>query len=461
MSDQDIYFDDEGDADACGAGGEGAASNIGAEGAFPPAVTDENDPLYRYQSARDLIGFDDDQAIQLLYALYNDGDVEDALRSKSLRRAAVTVASHADADQIIETLEHVLAAQEAGIITDVQCSKTVRKMADSLRGRDEPLTRFLEHATERVNRHTQISVYIDLRLQQCDLMLKFADYDHAREYLRETDQFCPIPPPLTDPEMCRAAIRLLIVKIELADVERDEDETLAHYAKAMLIPRSTLTPRQEAVLTHIEGIKAFRDGDYGLARTKFYEAFKVFNEMGLDKRIRCLPFCALAAMLVHEQVSIFLAPEVVNFVQHPLVAPLAQLTDAYQDLDIVLFNRRLGSAIKSFWANQDFYAGLLGQVRLFVVAGAIQKFCRKYKRVETGFVAAQLETPIDEVRQIVLNMILDGKLRALIEPRTDLIYMQPQRTPSRYLANVDSQLAGIERLISFVNNSTRIRSKLS
>jgi hypothetical protein len=452
MSDQDIYFDDDGDADAAQAGGEGAAD----DGAGEEAAEDCS-PEGRYESAHELLGFDDDQAIQLLYALYNDAEVPAPLRSKALRRAAVAISRRDDVDQIIQTLDHVFDAYDAEILTDAHYTKTIHAMVLNLRHSDEGLGRFLEHATEKINRNALVTLYIDLRLQQCELMLKFADYDGVREYLRETDQFCPIPPPPDDREICRAAIRLLIVRIELADVEHDEDLMFSYYEQAMSIPKSSLSARQSATLTHIDGIRALRDGDYATASIKFYEAFQTFNEMGLDRRIRCLPYVALASMLAHDRVNKFLAPEVMNFVHHPLVAPLAQLRDAYQTFDIVLFNRRLDPARKVFTSNPEFYSGLLDQVRLYVLAGALKQFCRKYRRVEAAFVAAQLASPEDEVRRLALDLILADELNALLDPDTDLIYMVRPTNPSPYLAGVETELFGMENTVAVINRKTRLR----
>jgi COP9 signalosome complex subunit 2 len=239
-------------------------------------------------------------------------------------------------------------------------------------------------------------------------------------------------------------MRILIVRIELADIDHNEGLVFNHYDQAMKFRPVNLTPKQTAVLTHIEGIRALHRRDFNTARTKLYDAFKIFNEIGSARRVHSLPYRALAVMLLHETVNMFLAPEVMNFAQHPVLAPLAQLTDAYQALDIVLFNQRLESARMVFPADSEFYAGLLNEVRLFVLAGALKKLCKRYSRVEIQFAACELDSPQDEVRELVLKLIISGEFAGLIDYEADLIVMKRPKPPSPSLLHLDAILDGME-----------------
>ena len=456
MSDEDVTFGD---------GDEGFDANAGdyEAGEFTPEMdpalaADDSTPEGKYRSAKDYIGFDDMQAVCMFYDVYNDESAEVPLRMRALQRAAVVLAQHDDVDQIMQALELVFACHECQWLESVKCQQTIQEMLANVVRSEELYTQFLEKAAERVDRNTQIHLFLDLKLRQCEMMMKNADYDKAREYMTEAEQFCPLPPDSSDASMCHSAIRLLILKIEFADFEGNEDAMFDYYAQAQAIPKQSLAPRQTAVLTQIEGLQAFGKRDFRTARAKFYDAFTAFNELGSDKRIKCLPYCSLASMLLHEVVSIFMAPEVMNFKNHPVVAPLAQLNEAYQRSDIVLFNSRIPSAQKVF--KSPFYDGLIDEVRRYVLSGAVKNFCPTFNRVSLSYIAKELESPEPEVTQTCYNLILRGSLNGLVDPSSNMYIKKKPFVPSPYLANTNELLARLEALVrkSEKNTSQKLRA---
>ena len=441
MSDEEVII---GDDDAY------AEQDDDAYGDGTPEIdgdVDASTPLGRYQSAKDYIGFDDMNAVCLFYEVYNDEEAEVPLRMRALRKAAVVLSQHDDIEQILQALELLFACYECQWLDGDKCQDTIREMLANVVRSEEVLTQFLDKATERVDKNNQVNLYLDLKLRQCELMLKYADYEKAGEFMREAEEFCPLPPDPNDRGMCRAAIRLLILKIEFADFENNEEAMFAYYKQASAIPKQTLSPRQSAVLLQIEGLQAFNNRQFSVARSKFFDAFQTFNELGSDKRVKCLPYVSLAAMLVHESVSIFMAPEVRHFLNHPAVAPLAQLNDAYRASDVVLFTQRIPSA-QLIFNSSPYYNGLIDEVRQYVLLGAVKNFCRAFSRVELQYVAEKLETAEKEIVSVVHKLIVAGELEALVDPAAKLIIMQKSYATSRYIANIDNLLDGIELLVT-------------
>lgn len=409
-----------------------------------------------YRAAKDMIGFDDNNAVALFYGVYNDEAADLALRAKALRRAAVVLAAHDDMEQITQAVELVFACYGVGMISPYHLEQTIQRMLNNVVRSEAIMTEFLELASARVDCNTQIGLYLDLKLRQCDLMMKYADYERAKMFMSDVEQFCPIPPDPSDISMCRSALKLIILHIDFADLDHDEEKMFKDYELAMGIKSVSPTARQAAALTHVEGLKALRDGDMRTARSKFWDAFKTFNDTGSDKRIHCLPYVALATMLCRESVNVFMAPECMGFMHHPVVAPLAQLTEAYLSNNILLFNQRLESAQKVFH-NDPFYAALLDNIRHHVLTGAVLEFCESYTRVDISFAAKELDSQEDEVKSIMYNLIHRNRLLGLIDPSSNVLAMKPPVKPSPYIENIEELLTGMEAMVEAMDKKIQIR----
>lgn len=453
MSDDEVTFGDAGDE----YGEVDGQDEFDATPADEGAEGDTSTPEGKYRAAKDYIGFDDMNAVCLFYDIYNDEEASLDLRMRALRRAAVVLSQHDDVEQIIQAVDLIFACYECQWLDGEKCKQTIREMLSNVVRSEEGLTQFLERACEKVDKVTQTDLFLDLKLRQSELMMKYADYEKAAEYLKEAEQFCPLPPDPNDPVMCRCAIRILILKIEFADMENNEEAMFDYYAQASEIPKQTLSTRQNAVLMQLEGLKAFKRRDFRTARSKFFDAFTAFNEMGSDKRVKCLPYCSLAAMLSHEAVSIFMAPEVMSFSNHPVVAPVSQLNDAYRSADIVLFNERVPAAQQVF--KSPFYNELIDEVRHYVLAGALQKYCPNFSRVHLSFVAKELKSKESEVVAIVYNLIVCGKLHGLVDPSESLLIMQKPHVKSPYMENLDYLLDGLERIVDKMHHRVSLKIK--
>jgi hypothetical protein len=109
--------------------------------------------------------------------------------------------------------------------------------------------------SENPDRHACVNLFLDLTLRQVELDLRFADFANIKKLTSEALQFCPIHPDPKSPFLCRSAVRLFILQIEVADHARREAEMFGRFAKLHEIPKASLNPRPQATLTRLEGIQ--------------------------------------------------------------------------------------------------------------------------------------------------------------------------------------------------------------
>jgi hypothetical protein len=290
------------------------------------------------------------------------------------------------------------------------------------------------------------SLFLDYKIRQAELYLRFADFVSIKTFVDEALVFCPIPPDRQNPFMCRCAIRLLILQIEMADHAGLTDEIFALYDRARSIPSTSLNARQTATLTRLDGIRRLRARDFPAARTAFWESFTKFNDAGVDKRLHCLQYCALAALCAHELISVFASPEAISFSVHPVTAPIAQLTLAYLEANFVKFNQGLDSAKKSF-GNDPLYNSMLDGVRVFVLEKQLKIYCQSFCSFDVAFAAEELNTSTEEVRKVIEALILRDELPALIDGVTGKIVMKTPVVRSPYMTHVWDLVSGLEKLV--------------
>ncbi|KAH0794795.1 COP9 signalosome complex subunit 2 [Histomonas meleagridis] len=437
MSDEEIYFDEEdaGNEEAY----EGEVYQGGAE-----EEQAEYTPEGTYRAAKESVGFDDPYAVDLFYQVFQDPNADAKLRSKSLLKAAVIQSNLDDTDLTIECLNDVFQANADKLITNDQLQSTVSSMLANVIRNETTLLRFLDTATELVDQSTMGNLYLDLKLRQCEYVMRNQDYTKGKEILSEIEPYVTLPPDLTDPEMCNIAIRILSIRIELADARKDLESMFNDYKLASTIPSTSLNDRQSAVLLKIEGIQLLKERKPQLAYQKFYESFRLFDNAGSDQRIDCLMLCALSQMWSKGSCGIFLTPEAIKFRTNAKVAPIDHLADYYEKKDIVKFREHIDTAQGSL-GNLKLYNDIIEQIRKFVLRSSISVFCQNYSRVEVKYVASQLKSDVEEVRKLVYDLILAKDMNALIDYKSDIIVMQKEFESSILLAGIREMIEAMER----------------
>lgn len=458
---EEINFNDDGDDDFGGQEGGDEFVGEGGEDEFDQNQNSET-PEGKYQRAKGLLGFENEEAVDLFYDIFCDPNADLKIQAKSLKRAAITLSQTDDYERILGSLTDVFNAYTDHIIDDQLCSKIIRRMMQNIRS-EQALLDFLDLAAKNIDKNVQMQLFIDVKLRQAEISLKGADYDAAQQELSDVEQFIGIPPDKADVGMCNSAVRVLFLKIELAEVfSKDEKEVFKYYEQLMSIPNMTFSlDRQNAVITKIEGQMELHNKNFKKATELFHESFKLFDASGSDRRLDCLPFLALSIMCSKDVDSMeFSDPQISPYINHPIVAPLKQLLDAYTDNKFTKFDELLESAKKIFQqkiSDPSFYNSLLDDVRLFVLRNTIKAFCPTYKRLDLSFLSKELKCQENEAKDLVFDLIISHELHANVDLEENLIIMQTIVDQSPYLKNVQSMLDSLAAKVRYQHKIEKLR----
>jgi hypothetical protein len=252
--------------------------------------------------------------------------------------------------------------------------------------------------------------------------------------------------------MARSVMRLLLLQIEVAEHAGNEREMFECYNRAKGIPKLTLTPRQQGMLTHIEGLRLLIEEKVGEARQQFWEAFCLFNQAGTDRRLHSLKYCALCAICAKETVSVFLSPEASPFQAHPVTAPIAQLADAFLRPSIAAFTKGLDSVLKSF-GNDSRIARMLEDVRVWVLAKEVKVYVAMFKKVSVSYAAKELGTDENELSRTIMELIEDDELEAYIDDETGHVVTEFEED-SPYSRGLEELLDGLEAVVGTLDGKS-------
>jgi COP9 signalosome complex subunit 2 len=151
------------------------------------------------------------------------------------------------------------------------------------------------------------------------------------------------------------------------------------------------------------------------AHSDFFEAFRAYDEAGSAKgRVACLKYLVLAAMLMGSQVDPFESQEAKPYKQDPEVAAMTDLVAAYQANDLARFERVLqgnAAAVRG----DSFVRAHVDELRRRVRQGVVLAAARPYARVRLGFLARKLGVEVEEVEQLLVGLILDGRIQGRID----------------------------------------------
>lgn len=189
--------------------------------------------------------------------------------------------------------------------------------------------------------------------------------------------------------------------------------------------------------------------DWASAYNDFFEAFKAFDDTGAARRIQCLKYCVLANMLRLSEIDVFEEPAAKPYKNDPEITSMTALVAAYQVKNIKHFEKIL----------KDNEQSLLGDpfVRLYIQdllrnirTQYLQETLKPYTRIRLGYLASVLQIPGAEVEDLLVTLILDGKIKGQIDQVEQILVLEQTAQSSLHsqyqsMSKWASQLANLSR----------------
>ncbi|EJD03731.1 PCI-domain-containing protein [Fomitiporia mediterranea MF3/22] len=173
-------------------------------------------------------------------------------------------------------------------------------------------------------------------------------------------------------------------------------------------------PRIMGVIKECGGKMWMGERQWSRASEDFFQSFNSYNDAGSPQRIQVLKYLVLANMLTGSEVNPFDTQETKPYKADPQIKAMTDLVDAYQRREVHTAERILKENQATIMGDpfiQSYIGDLLRSLRTSYLIDLI----KPYMRLELSFLARQLNVETDEVEEMLMDLILEGKVQGRID----------------------------------------------
>lgn len=129
-------------------------------------------------------------------------------------------------------------------------------------------------------------------------------------------------------------LEIYALEIQMHTATRNSQELKNLYQKALLIKSAIPHPKIMGVIRECGGKMHMAQREWEKARNDFFEAFKNFDEAGVQRRMQCLKYLVLSNMLMSSDINPFDSQEAKPYKNDPEILAMTNLVSAYMRNDI-------------------------------------------------------------------------------------------------------------------------------
>lgn len=173
-------------------------------------------------------------------------------------------------------------------------------------------------------------------------------------------------------------------------------------------------PRIMGVIKECGGKMWMGERQWQRASEDFFESFRNYDEAGSPQRIQVLKYLVLANMLTGSEVNPFDSQETKPYKNDPQIIAMTDLVDAYQRREVHAAEKILRDNQQTIMAD-SFIRAYIGELLRSLRTQYLIDLIKPYTRLELAFLAKQLNVQKDEVEDLLIALILEGKVEGRID----------------------------------------------
>jgi COP9 signalosome complex subunit 2 len=150
------------------------------------------------------------------------------------------------------------------------------------------------------------------------------------------------------------------------------------------------------------------------ASTDFFESFRNYDESGSPQRIQVLKYLVLATLLMGSTINPFDSQETKPYKNDPQITAMTDLVGAFQRREVHEVERILREN-RSTIMDDPFIRVYIGDLLRSLRTAYLIDLIKPYTRLELSFLARQLNVDKDEVEELLVGLILEGKVEGKID----------------------------------------------
>eukprot|EP00920_Eleutheroschizon_duboscqi_P041887 GHVT01100548.1.p1 GENE.GHVT01100548.1~~GHVT01100548.1.p1 ORF type:complete len:355 (+),score=17.00 GHVT01100548.1:993-2057(+) len=210
-------------------------------------------------------------------------------------------------------------------------------------------------------------------------------------------------------------LEIYALEIQLCTLTNNSMRMKKLYPSTVSLTGAFANPRSIAVIRESGGKMFMQEKQWGLAYTEFSKAFRSYQRIGNIRAAKTtLKYLVLANMLSLSDINPFDSPDAKAYQDDSEICGLRRLRLAFEKHDVAEINEIMNNARDTIAPDsfmERFLDDLMRNIRLQVLTGALLP----YSNVKLESLADDVGAPVDEVRAMLVKLIVDGTIDGAID----------------------------------------------
>lgn len=222
-------------------------------------------------------------------------------------------------------------------------------------------------------------------------------------------------------------LEIYALEIQMYNETRNFKKLKEIYNAAASVRSAIPHPRIMGVIKECGGKMWMGERQWNKASEDFFESFRNYDEAGSPQRIQVLKYLVLANMLTGSEVNPFDSQETKPYKNDSQIKAMTDLVDAYQRREVHTAEKILREN-RSTIMDDAFIRLYIGELLRSLRTQYLIDLIKPYTRLELSFLAQQLNVAKDEVEELLIGLILDGKVEGRIDQVTMRLELDKQQS---------------------------------
>ncbi|PPR06129.1 hypothetical protein CVT26_005351 [Gymnopilus dilepis] len=209
-------------------------------------------------------------------------------------------------------------------------------------------------------------------------------------------------------------LEIYALEIQMYNETRNFKKLKEIYNASNAVRSAIPHPRIMGVIKECGGKMWMGERQWSRASEDFFESFRNYDEAGSPQRIQVLKYLVLANMLTGSEVNPFDSQETKPYKTDPQIKAMTDLVDAYQRREVHLAEKILKDN-RSTIMDDNFIRSYIGDLLRSLRTQYLIDLIKPYTRLELSFLAKQLNVDTEEVEELLIGLILEGKVEGRID----------------------------------------------
>lgn len=287
-------------------------------------------------------------------------------------------------------------------------------------------------------------LWLKTNLKLAKLWLDRKEYLRLTKILKELHAACETQEGEEDQSKGSHLLEVYALEIQMYTETKNNKKLKELYTRTLRVKSSITHPRIMGVIRECGGKMHMYEKKWAEAQTDFFESFRNYDEAGSPQRITVLKYLVLSNMLMKSEINPFDSQETKPYKNDPQITSMTSLVEAYQRDDISNFEKILREH-RGDIMDDKFIAQYISDILTNIRTAVLLKLIAPYTRITISYMAAELEIADDEVEDLIITLILDGKINGKLDAIAGRLEMNKETAGNRFNV-VDDLVTSINEL---------------